>query len=126
LSEIYDHLRDFFVCFSDDNDGRMIGCAALHICWEDLGEIRSLAVDPEYQHRGVGNKLVQSCIGEAREFGLKKLFVLTYQEGFFKQFGFELVDKSVLPHKIWGDCIRCPKFPNCDEIAMIRDLNLTE
>ena len=117
LSELYDSLRDFFVYC--DEDKRILGCSALHICWEDLAEVRSLAVHPEYHQRGIGNRLVQACLEEARELEISRVFVLTYQEKFFSDIGFKKVDKSVLPHKVWGDCLKCPKFPNCDEIAMI-------
>ena len=120
LSELYDNLRDFFVyCDVDDN---IIGCSALHICWEDLAEVRSLAVYPEHQQKGIGKKLIQTCLDEARELGISKVFVLTYQEKFFSDIGFKKIDKSLLPQKIWGDCLKCPKFPNCDEIAMIFNL----
>jgi len=117
LSEIYDFLRDFFVC---RRSGAVIGICALHICWENLAEIRSLAVEEEFQGRGVGSHLVQACLHEAMSFGITRVFTLTYQPEFFTRLGFAEVEKSSLPHKIWADCIRCPKYPDlCDEIAML-------
>ncbi len=120
LSELYDNLRDFFV-YSDERNS-LIGCSALHICWEDLAEVRSLAVHPEYHQKGIGKKLVEACLEEARELKIPRVFVLTYQENFFSELGFEKVDKAILPHKVWGDCLKCPKFPDCDEIAMIYNI----
>ena len=119
LSEIYEGLRDFFVY---EQDGRVVGCAALHVAWDGLGEIRSLAVLQEQQRKGVGTKLVEACLKEACELGIKRLFVLTYAPGFFRKFGFRDFPKANLPHKIWTDCIKCPKFPNCDEEALVLDM----
>ncbi len=119
LSELYEALRDFYVY---EADGRILGASALHIVWEDLAEIRSVAVVEDAGRKGVGSQVVQACIDEARVLGLKRLFCLTYKPNFFSKFGFEIVDKSQLPHKVWGDCIKCPKFPDCDEIAMAMDL----
>jgi len=120
LSEIYDHLRDYSVWVQ--GDGRVMGVCALHISWEETAEIRSLAVAPQMQGRGIGRELVRACLKEARELGIKKVFLLTYIPRFFYQFGFQETDKSTLPHKIWADCLRCPKFPHCDETAMILSL----
>ncbi len=120
LSELYEALRDFYV--EVDDDGRILGTAALHIVWEDLAEVRSVAVVEDSGRKGVGSTLVTACITEARALGLKKIFCLTYKPDFFAKFGFVLVDKSTLPHKVWGDCIKCPKFPDCDENAMSMDL----
>ena len=95
---------------------------SLSISWEDLGEIRSLAVVEESQKGGLGSKLVKACLSEAVALGLSRIFVLTLIKGFFARFGFKEVEKSLLPHKIWADCVKCPKFPDCDEIAMILEL----
>ena len=119
LSELYEALRDFYIF---EEEGRLLGTAALHIVWEDLAEIRSVAVSEETGRKGVGTQLVQACIDEGRAIGLKRLFCLTYKPDFFGRFGFRIVDKSELPHKVWGDCMKCVKFPDCDEIAMILDL----
>jgi len=119
LSELYDTLRDFFVFV---RHRKVIGICALHICWDDLAEIRSLAVEEEDQNKGIGAKLVKACLEESRLLGVKRVFALTYQPNFFEQLGFKKVDKTVLPHKIWTDCLKCVKFPDCDEIAVVREL----
>jgi amino-acid N-acetyltransferase len=119
LNELYETLRDLFVC---EVDGDIYGVCALHIMWEDLAELRSLAVDRRYQKRGIGRNLVKQCLKEAKVLGIKKIFALTYHPDFFKNMGFTDIDKSNLPQKIWGDCLRCHKFPECDEIAVIINL----
>ncbi len=120
LSDIYEYIRNFYVY--EDQDGSVIGAVCLQISWEDLAEVRSLAVDEEASGRGVGRLLVEQCLDEAREIGLQKVFALTYKVGFFEKLKFHEIEKSELPHKIWGDCIKCAKFPDCDEIAMIVEL----
>lgn len=120
LSELYESLRDFYVF---EEDGKLMGTAALHVVWEDLAEVRSVAVAGDAGRKGIGSQLVRACIAEAKEIGLKRIFCLTYKPDFFGKHGFRLVDKSELPHKVWGDCIKCVKFPDCDENAMILDLN---
>lgn len=117
MSSLYDQLRDFVV-YHDEND-RVVGVCSLHICWENLAEIRSLAVDEESQGKGIGKKLVQHCLQVARELGIEEVFTLTYQRPFFLKLGFVDVDKRDLPHKIWSDCLNCSKFPDCDEDALI-------
>jgi amino-acid N-acetyltransferase len=119
LNEVYESLRDFFVW---REDGRILGCAALHISWQGLAEVRSVAVRDDAQGRGIGRALVEGCLNEARELGIKRLFVLTYLPEFFQKFGFVPYPKENLPHKIWADCLNCPRFPDCDEVALIRDL----
>lgn len=119
LNELYENIRDFWVC---EEEGEIIACAALHVDWEDLGEVKSLAVDEKSQSKGTGTKLLKVCLSEAREIGLKKVFVLTYRQDFFEKNGFKPIDKSQLPHKIWSECIKCPKFPNCDETALICEI----
>jgi amino-acid N-acetyltransferase len=118
LAELYDNMRDYFVC-SDDASGALTGACALHICWENLAEVRSLCVEESARRQGLGYSLVQACKDEARQFGIEKLFVLTYRNDFFGRLGFREVEKTELPQKIWTDCIKCPKFPLCDEIAMV-------
>jgi len=122
LSELYDHIRDFYVLMEEGDDGEVIGCCALGVCWEDLAEIRSLAVAEGLQRRGYARQLVEACIEEAETLGIRRVFALTYVEAFFHRMGFVDVEKSVLPHKVWADCLKCPKFPDCDELALIRDL----
>lgn len=120
LSSIYENLRDFFVAKEEEE---LIGVGALHIVWEDLAEIKSLAVKSPYTKKGIGKALVNTCLEEAKSLGIKKIFVLTYQVEFFQSLGFEVVKKETLPHKIWGECINCSKFPSCDEIAMIKSID---
>lgn len=119
LSELYDNIRDFIV---STQNRRAIGICALHVCWEDLAEIRSLAVEEKNRRRGIGGKLVKACLEEARMLGVKRVFALTYQSDFFERLGFKKVDKSALPHKIWTDCLKCVKFPDCDETAVVIEL----
>ena len=120
VAHIYDNIRDYILV---EVDGSIVGCGALHIMWSDLAEIRAVALKNEYRGKGYGVPLIESLTKEAHELGLKKIFVLTYQENFFRRLGFENVDKAELPHKIWADCINCLHFPNCDEIALIRHLD---
>ncbi len=116
LSELYDNLRDFFVF---EESGKISGCCALHVMWEDLGEIRSLAVKTEEQGKGIGAKLVEACIEEMSHIGLNKVFALTYRPEFFEKKKFLKIDKAELPHKVWADCIKCPKFPDCGEVPVM-------
>jgi amino-acid N-acetyltransferase len=116
INELYENIRDFVV---SEEKGKIYGVCALHVLWEDLAEIRSLAVKKESQRMGIGKKMVKRCLDEAKALGVRRVFALTYQPLFFKKLGFTDIDKSNLPQKIWGDCIRCPKFPECDEFALI-------
>lgn len=122
LSSLYDHLRDYFVLVDKKQGNSIKGVCGLGICWEELAEIRSLAVTEDQQGKGAGSRLVEACLDEAKGIGLKKVFVLTYVPEFFKKLGFKEVDKSVLPHKIWADCLNCPKFPDCDETSLMIDI----
>ena len=117
--QLFTALRDFYVV-KDENTGSITGCCALAIIWEGLAEIRSLYVGTAYRRQGFGQLLVEACLGEAASLGIIRVFTLTYQTAFFGAAGFIEVPKETLPQKIWTDCINCPKFPNCDEIAMIR------
>ncbi|MCS7033945.1 MAG: N-acetyltransferase [Phycisphaerae bacterium] len=119
LAQLYESLRDFAVC---EIDGRVVGCVGLAIIWADLAEVRSLAVAPGMQGRGIGRKLVEWCIDEARRLQIRKLMALTYEKAFFEKLGFVEVEKDTLPLKVWSDCVRCPKRHGCDEIAMVREL----
>ncbi len=121
LAEIYENLRDYFVYLGDGGD--IIGSAAIHIMWEDLAEVRSLAVRDGHMRRGVGTQLVEACISEAIVLGIARVFALTYKPEFFEKLGFVRVDKSELPQKIWTDCLKCSKFPDCDEVALVSDLS---
>jgi amino-acid N-acetyltransferase len=119
-SVLYESLREFTVI---EDDGEFIGGGALHIIWEDLAEIRALAIKPEYHGKGIGKQLINQLINEAKDLGITQVFALTYQVEFFKKCGFEEITKEKMPQKVWKDCINCPKFPNCDEVAMIRGVN---
>ena len=120
LYNLYGNLRDFHI-YRKDSNSPVLGFCALHICWEDLAEIRSMVVRETVWRRGIGTKLVRKCLLEARQLGVKRVFLLTYIPSFFERFGFRMVEKSTLPQKIWADCIHCVKFPECDEIAMLRE-----
>jgi amino-acid N-acetyltransferase len=115
LAEIYENIRDFYVVRRGD---QVIACAALHVNWEDLAEIKSTAVNEDDQRHGIGRELVQTCLDEAKELGIPTVFCLSYKPEFFEACGFTRIDKSELPQKVWGECFRCPKFPNCDEVAL--------
>ena len=119
LNELYEFIRDFWV---DEDKGKLIGCAALHISWDDLAEIKSLAVAKNKQGKGIGRDLVLACLAEAKVLGAKRVFVLTYNPEFFKKMGFKRIKHDALPHKIWAECINCCKFPNCQEIALLKIL----
>ncbi|HEY92368.1 MAG TPA: N-acetyltransferase [Dehalococcoidia bacterium] len=119
LSEIYENIRDYLVVRQGE---RVIACVALHVCWSDLAEIKSVAVVEDSQEQGIGTQLVEACLKEARELGIPTVFCFTYQPAFFKRQRFVDIDKMELPRKVWTDCFRCPKFPNCDEVALIYHL----
>jgi amino-acid N-acetyltransferase len=126
-NQLYQNIRDFVVVekvTSGPAGAQRIfaGCGALHVIWVDLGEIRSLAVDERFQGNGVGRLIVDELLCEAVDLGLPRVFALTYQRAFFERLGFTEVEKTTMPQKIWGECMNCPKFPNCDEIAMVLDL----
>jgi amino-acid N-acetyltransferase len=119
MAEVYENLRDFSVVRESEG---VLACGALHIMWEDLAEIRSLAVDEARQGQGLGARLVRAHLQEARDLGLSTVFALTYRPGFFERLGFRQADVMTLPRKVWNECYRCPKFPTCNEIAVVLDL----
>jgi amino-acid N-acetyltransferase len=123
-ADLYEHLRDFFV-YADgaEGGGQVLGCAALELVWRDLAEIKSLAVDERQRGRGIGRQLVEAAVAEGRRLGLARVFALTREQGFFERVGFSVVDRQTLPHKVWTDCVRCPLQENCDEIAVVMDLD---
>jgi len=118
-AQIYEDLRDFAVYVKDD---KVVGCTALAVLWADLAEVRSLAVEDSYKGQGIGRRLVEWTIAEARRLQIRKIMSLTYEQAFFEKLGFEVVPKETLPLKVWSDCVRCPKRDGCDEIAMVREL----
>jgi amino-acid N-acetyltransferase len=124
MGEVFENLRDFFVV-SSPSDGFM-GCVALHILWNDIAEVKSLAVSEAVQTRGLGSLLVNTAVDEARDIGLERVFALTYRPAFFERLGFVQADVMTLPRKVWNECYRCPKFPSCNEIALVRELSPAE
>ena len=119
LSELYRHLRDFFVV---EIDGKVVACGALEIFTEDLGEVRSLVVDEAHEGRGLGRLLVDRIVDEARVIGLTRIMALTYVPAFFHKLGFQTVAMDTLPEKVWSVCIKCYKYNNCDETAVLKEL----
>jgi len=118
MSELYDTIRDFTV--AEAEVGGLVGCAALHIVTGAIAELKALAVAESVQGRGIGRKLVEACGVQARSLGLERVFCLTYQVDFFAKQGYTKVDRARLPEKVWGECIRCHRFLDCDEVAMWR------
>jgi amino-acid N-acetyltransferase len=119
LADIYKNLQTFSVV---ESDGQVVGCCALEVIWSDLAEVKSLAVDEAHKNRGVGSMLVNAAVEQARMMGVPKVFGLTLKPGFFEKLGFKIIDKSELPMKVWSDCARCPKQQNCDETAVIKQI----
>jgi amino-acid N-acetyltransferase len=118
LGELYESIREFLVA-TDDN-GQVIGSVALHVFWEDLAELKCLAVSEHAHGKGVGRALLERCWDAARELEIKTVFTLTYVPAFFEKCEYHIIEKAELPHKIWNECVRCPLFPNCTEVALIR------
>jgi amino-acid N-acetyltransferase len=116
LNSIYENIRDFYVY---ETDGKIVGVGSLHIYWEDLAEIKSLAVIDQYQHQGIGKKIVEACLEDAKQLGIKKVFALTYVPSFFEKLGFKITDKSNFPQKVWTECIHCVKFNDCKEVPVV-------
>ena len=123
LESVYDALRDFLV--AQDTDGTIVGCVAVTVYWSDLAEVKSLAVVQDRQGKGIGSKLVAAAVGDAERLGVRRLFALTYEKGFFLRNGFELIDRQMLPEKVWRECISCPKSDACDEIAVMCRLEIS-
>jgi amino-acid N-acetyltransferase len=124
MGELYESIREFLVAI--DDGGRIVGCAALHVFWDDLAELKCLAVAQQVQGQGVGRLLVDACWHAARELEITSVFALTYSSSFFERCGYHQIDKAELPHKIWNECVRCPLFPNCQEVALIRTSELDQ
>ncbi|MBU1853827.1 MAG: N-acetyltransferase [Candidatus Omnitrophica bacterium] len=119
LNELYENVRDFFVY---EKDGKIIGCVALHVAWDDLAEIKSLAVLETRQKQKIGTSLVKAVFEDAKKLKVRRIFALTYVPSFFERCGFKKVKHKNLPHKIWSECIRCVKFPDCEETALVIDI----
>ena len=120
IAEVYEAIRDFKVARAG---GQVIGCGSLHIMGADLAEIRSLAVVEDAQQKGIGAAIVRSCLDDARTFGLERVFALTYRPGFFEKQGFRLANVMEFPQKVWNECVRCPFFTNCKEVAVVLELD---
>jgi len=120
LNQLYENVRDFLVL---EEDGRILGTCALHVNWGDLAEVMALTVDESCQGKGFGTEFVTKCLDEALGLGISRVFALTYKPDFFAKLGFRLIDKALLPHKVWTECIQCVKFPDCGEVAVIRELS---
>jgi amino-acid N-acetyltransferase len=120
LSYLYDNLRDYFIAVEAD---KLVGCVSLHISWADLAEVKSLAVSPEMTGKGVGKALLDAALTEAKEIGVKKVFTLTLEPEYFTKHGFKKIQRDELPMKVWGECIYCPKYPDCDETALTIDIS---
>ena len=119
LNELYENIRDFFIY---EEGEEILGCVALHVAWEDLAEIKSLAVLESKQKQEIGSMLVEEAFKEAKTLKVKRLFALTYVPEFFEKIGFKKVAHSDLPHKIWSECIKCIKFPDCEEVALVKNI----
>lgn len=120
LNYVYEHLRDFWVCVEDK---RVVGaCALCVVGWQELGEIKSLVIDKNFLKKSVGKKLVDKCLIEAKELGLKKVFALTFVPEFFQKLRFKLISTRKLPHKIWNECVNCLCFPDCKEQAVLYEI----
>jgi amino-acid N-acetyltransferase len=121
-NQLYSHLRDFFVMVDEAKGDEVLACCALAICWENLAEVRSLVVAREARGQGLARRLVDACLSDAVTLGIFRVFALTNTVSFFKHMGFSEVGKDSLPQKVWSDCLNCPRFPDCDEIAMLMEL----
>lgn len=121
---LYQHIQDYMVVTAPDaetGDDVVVACGAVHVHWSDLAEIRSIAVHEGCQHRGLGGQLVDALVDRCRFLGIPRVFVFTLAAPFFKNCGFDEIDRDALPPVVWVECSKCPKFYRCDEIAMVRE-----
>jgi amino-acid N-acetyltransferase len=123
INDLYENIQEFFVA---EDKGKVVACCALHVSWEDLAEVKALAVAEDYHHRGLGTTLVLACHKKARELEIKKSFALTFKPDFFIKLGYSKIAREKLPHKIWGECVRCPLFPDCGETSLIRSIAIKD
>ena len=121
LNSIYENIQEYVVA---EYNKKIIGCGALHVSWDDLAEVKALAVEKKYARNGIGTKIVKTLEKNAVELGIFTTFALSFKPEFFKKLGYEVISKEVLPQKIWSECINCHLFPDCGEIPLIKDLAL--
>ena len=114
---LYENLRDMVIA---ESGSEVVGVGAPHIMWDRLAEVRMMAIAPAYMRRGIGTEIVRLLLDEGDALGIEKVFTLTYKPDFFRKLGFIRISREELPQKVWKECIDCPKYPNCDEIAMIK------
>ena len=119
LSELYENVQEFMVA---EDKGKVVGCCALHVSWEDLAEVKALAINDKYQKKGLGTKLVLECHKNAKKIGVNRIFCLTFKPKFFLKLNYKKIARSKLPHKVWGECIRCTFFPDCGEVPLIKEI----
>mgnify|MGYP001558772910 CR=1 FL=1 len=119
IIQIYEELQNFYVV---ELGGKIVGCCELFTTWENLAEIKALAVEQSHKGKGFGSALVKKCVLVAKQLGVKKVFALTFKVGFFQKMGFKIVSKDILPHKIWFECVKCPLFPDCNEIPVMKEI----
>jgi amino-acid N-acetyltransferase len=119
INDLYENIQELMVA---EDKGKVVGCCALHVSWEDLAEVKALAVDQHYHHKGIGTRIVTILEKRAKELGVNRVFALTFKPPFFKQLGYKVIKREALPHKIWGECVKCHLFPDCGETPLIKDL----
>lgn len=121
LNSIYENIQEYVVA---EHNKKIIACGALHVTWDDLAEVKALAVEKKYARKGIGRKIVTTLEKNAVELGIFTTFALSFKPEFFKKLGYEIISKEVLPQKIWSECINCHLFPDCGEIPLIKDLTI--
>lgn len=120
LNSIYENIQEYVVV--ENEESKVIACGALHVSWEDLAEIKALAVSPKYKGQGLGRKIVHKLQKNAEELGIAKVFALSFKPEFFIKLGYKVIPKETLPHKIWSECINCHLFPDCGEVPLLISL----
>ncbi len=124
LNSIYENIQEYVVV--EDEEGKIAGCGALHVAWEDLAEIKALAVAEKYKKLGIGKMIVQQLQKNAEALGVHKVFALSFKPEFFIKLGYKVIPKETLPHKIWSECINCHLFPDCGEVPLLLPLDQKE
>lgn len=119
INDMYENIQEFAIC---EDKGKIVGCGALHVSWEDLAEIKALAIAQNHQKKGIGSKIVTTLEKRAKDLGINKVFALTFKPSFFLKLGYKKIKRDELPHKIWGECVKCHLFPDCGEIPLAKKL----